>query len=90
MYLRSELRLLGSAAPWWCVSDGGELRAAVLAGALTVPYLPDPSDAPRLAEATRATTPPHLMVGPRAGGARPARLPRATPPRPARSTIPSR
>lgn len=65
VYLRSELRLLGSAAPWWCVSDGGELRAAVLAGALTVPYLPDPGDAPRLAEATRAQTPPHLMVGPR-------------------------
>jgi RimJ/RimL family protein N-acetyltransferase len=65
VYLRSELRLLGSAAPWWCVSDGSELRAAVLAGALTVPYLPDPSDAPRLAEATRAATPPHLMVGPR-------------------------
>ncbi len=65
VYLRSELRLLGSAAPWWCVSDGGELRAAVLAGALTVPYLPDPDDAPRLAEATRAHTPPHLMVGPR-------------------------
>jgi RimJ/RimL family protein N-acetyltransferase len=64
VYLRSELRLLGSAAPWWCVSDGGELRAAVLAGALTVPYLPDPEDAPRLAEATRAHTPPHLMVGP--------------------------
>jgi RimJ/RimL family protein N-acetyltransferase len=66
VYLRSELRLLGSAAPWWCVSDGSELRAAVLAGALTVPFLPDTSDAPRLAEATRATTPPHLMVGPRA------------------------
>jgi RimJ/RimL family protein N-acetyltransferase len=66
VYLRSELRLLGTAAPWWCVSDGGELRAAVLAGALTVPYLPDPGDAPRLAEATRAHTQPHLMVGPRA------------------------
>ncbi len=67
VYLRSELRLLGSAAPWWCVSDGSnELRGAVLAGALTVPFLPDPSDAPRLAEATRGTTPPHLLVGPRA------------------------
>ncbi len=65
MYLRSELRLLGSAAPWWCVSDGSTLRAAVLAGALTVPYIPDPTDAPRLAEAVRATTQPHLMVGPR-------------------------
>ncbi len=66
VYLRSELRLLGSAAPWWCVSDGSELRGAVLAGALTVPFLPDVSDARRLAEATRAATPPHLMVGPRA------------------------
>ncbi len=65
VYLRSELRLLGTAAPWWCVSDGAELRAAVLAGPLTVPYLPDPADAPRLADATRAHTPPHLMVGPR-------------------------
>ncbi len=65
VYLRSELRLLGTAAPWWCVTDGHELRAVVLAGALTVPYLPDPGDAPRLAEATRAHTPPHLMVGPR-------------------------
>ncbi len=65
VYLRSELRLLGSAAPWWCVSDGSALRAAVLAGPLTVPYVPDPGDAPRLADALRAYTPPHLMVGPR-------------------------
>jgi ribosomal protein S18 acetylase RimI-like enzyme len=66
VYLRSELRMLGTAAPWWCVSDGAELRAAVLAGPLMVPYLPDTDDAPRLADATRAHTPPHLMVGPRA------------------------
>lgn len=65
VYLRSELRLLGAAAPWWCVSDGAELRAAMLAGALSVPYLPDPSDAPRLAEAAHAQTLPHLLVGPR-------------------------
>lgn len=65
VYLRSELRLMGTAAPWWCVSDGNELRAAVLAGALTVPYMPDDGDASRLADATRAHTPPHLMVGPR-------------------------
>jgi RimJ/RimL family protein N-acetyltransferase len=65
VYLRSELRILGTAAPWWCVSDGAELRAAVLAGPLTVPYLPHPGDAPRLADATRAHSPPHLMVGPR-------------------------
>jgi ribosomal protein S18 acetylase RimI-like enzyme len=65
VYLRSELRLLGTSAPWWCVSDGTELRAAVLAGPLTVPYAPDPADASRLAEATRTHTPPHLMVGPR-------------------------
>ena len=66
VYLRSELRLLGSAAPWWCLSDGGRIRAAMLAGALTVPYLPDLADAPHLAEATRVHNPPHLMVGPRA------------------------
>ncbi len=66
VYLRSELRLLGSAAPWWCLFDGGRVRAAMLAGALTVPYLPDLADAPQLAEAARAHTPPHLMVGPRA------------------------
>ena len=65
VFLRSELRLLGTSAPWWCVSDGAELRAALLAGPLTVPYVPDPADAPRLADATRAHTPPHLMVGPR-------------------------
>ena len=65
VYLRSELRLLGTAAPWWCVSDGGELRAAVLAGPLTVPCVPDPDDAPRLADATRTHPPPHLLVGPR-------------------------
>lgn len=65
VYLRSELRLLGLGAPWWCVSDGTELRAAVLAGPLTVPYVPDAGDATRLAEATRAHTPPHLLVGPR-------------------------
>ena len=67
VYLRSELRLLGTAAPWWCVADGGEMRAAVLAGPLTVPCLPDPEDAPRLIDATRAHTPPHLLVGPRDG-----------------------
>jgi RimJ/RimL family protein N-acetyltransferase len=66
VYLRSELRLLGTTAPWWCVSDGADLRAAVLAGPLTVPYVPDPADAPRLADAVRGHTPPHLMVGPRA------------------------
>lgn len=65
VYLRSELRLLGTAAPWWCVSDGAELRAAVLAGPLTVPYMPDPDDAPRLADAVRAHASPHLLVGPR-------------------------
>jgi uncharacterized protein len=65
VYLRSELRLLGMAAPWWCVSDGAELRAAVLAGPLTVPYVPDPGDAPQLADAIRAHTSPHLLVGPR-------------------------
>jgi uncharacterized protein len=65
VYLRSELRLLGTVAPWWCVSDGAGLKAAVLAGPLTVPCLPDPLDAPRIADATRAHSPPHLMVGPR-------------------------
>ncbi len=65
VYLRSELRLLGTGAPWWCVSDSGEMRGAVLAGALTVPFLPDTGDAVRLAEAIRTATPPHLMVGPR-------------------------
>ena len=64
VYLRSELRLLGTSAPWWCVSDGAELRAAVLAGPLTVPCLPDPGDAARLAEATRSHA-PHILVGPR-------------------------
>ncbi len=66
VYLRSELRLVGTAAPWWCVVDAGGLKAAVLGGALTVPCIPDVSDAPRLAAATRAATPPHLLVGPRA------------------------
>ncbi len=65
VYLRSELRLLGTAAPWWCVSDGDQLTAAVLAGPLTVPCLPNPLDAPRIAGATRAHSAPHLMVGPR-------------------------
>lgn len=65
VYLRSELRLVGTTAPWWCVSDGGDVKAAVLAGPLTVPCLPNPLDAPRIAEATRAYGPPHLMVGPR-------------------------
>lgn len=65
VYLRSELRLQGASAPWWGISDGRALRSVVLAGALTVPWIPDPSDAPRLAAATRAATPPHLMVGPR-------------------------
>ena len=65
VYLRSELRIQGASAPWWGVSDGHELRSVVLAGALTVPWIPDASDAPRLAAAMRSNTPPHLMVGPR-------------------------
>jgi RimJ/RimL family protein N-acetyltransferase len=65
VYLRSELRLQGASAPWWGVSDGSSLRSVILAGALTVPWIPDPSDAPRLAGAIRSVTPPHLMVGPR-------------------------
>ena len=65
VYLRSELRLLGAAAPWYAVSDGAAMRAAVMAGALTVPWIPDPDDAPQLAMAIRAAPPVHLMVGPR-------------------------
>ena len=66
VYLRSELRLLGAAAPWYAVSDGTTMRAAVMGGALTVPWIPDPDDAPHLAAAIRAAPPVHLMVGPRA------------------------
>ena len=65
VYLRSELRLLGTAAPWWCVSDGSELRAAALTGPLTVPCIPRVEDAAALAEATRSHVAPHLVVGPR-------------------------
>ena len=91
VYLRSELRLMGTAAPWWCVVDGGELRAALLAGPLTVPFIPDVSDAPRLAEQPRAPPrPPHLMVGPRAAVLALHGVPRAAPPSLGRSTTRSR
>ncbi|MHB8718893.1 MAG: GNAT family N-acetyltransferase [Candidatus Dormibacteria bacterium] len=64
VYLRSELRLTGAAAPWFAVSDGRGLRSAVLAGALTVPWIPHTEDARPLALAMRAAAPVHLMVGP--------------------------
>lgn len=65
VYLRSELRLAGAAGQWWAVADGNGFRAGLLGGPLTVPYIPDPTDASLLAEAMRAQTPPRMIVGPR-------------------------
>jgi len=64
-YLRSELRLNPSAPSWWGVADSArELRAALLGGPLVVPWIPDPADAPALAQALPQQGLPRMLVGP--------------------------
>ncbi len=64
VYLRSELRLGARGDGWWGLGTNGTLRAMVAAGPLTVPWIPDPSDAPPLAEAIVREGPPRLLIGP--------------------------
>lgn len=64
-YLRSELRLGVDAGDWWGVVDGDTVRAAALAGALVVPFIPRADDALPLAEALAAVAIPRMIVGPR-------------------------
>jgi len=66
VYLRSELGRGVESAEWWGVHDGDEVRAALLAGALAVPFIPHAEDAPRIAETACAVTPPRMLVGPQA------------------------
>lgn len=65
-FLRSELRLAGTrGAAWYGVDDAERLRAVVLAGALAVPWVPDPADAKPLADVLDRMGGPRMMVGPR-------------------------
>jgi ribosomal protein S18 acetylase RimI-like enzyme len=80
-YLRSELRAGVAYADWWGVRDGDRLRAALIAGALTVPSLGDADDARLLGETACVEQPPRMFVGPRASvlALRDALLPRREP-----------
>ena len=62
-YMRSELRLNPGLGSWWGLGGGGALRAALIGGSLVVPWIPDPADAPVLAEAV-VHQPPRMIVGP--------------------------
>ena len=63
--LRSELRAGVEYADWWGVRDGDQLRAALIAGSLTVPSLSDADDARLLGETACVEQPPRMFVGPR-------------------------
>ena len=64
-YLRSELRAGVEYAEWWGVRDGDQLRAALIAGSLTVPSLSEPDDVRLLGETACVEQPPRMFVGPR-------------------------
>ena len=64
-YLRSELRQGFDAGDWWGVREGDTIRAALLAGSLTVPCLGHGEDAQLLAESACTAMPPRMLVGPR-------------------------
>jgi hypothetical protein len=69
VYLRSELRLAGLGSGHWWGLDGARsttLKAALLGGPLVVPWVPDPDDVDRLAEAFSRQQAPRMLVGPRA------------------------
>jgi RimJ/RimL family protein N-acetyltransferase len=66
VFLRSELRLVGlGGGHWWGVDGHGRLKAALLGGALVVPWVPDDEDVERLAEALSRQQAPRMIVGPR-------------------------
>jgi len=64
VFLRSELRLGAPLDGWWGLREGDGLRAALMAGPLAVPWIPDLDDAPPLAELLRRQQPPRLIIGP--------------------------
>ena len=66
VYLRSELRLHGlRGGAWWGAGDGDRLEAAMLGGALIVPWIPRPELAGAMAGSLLEQAPPRMMVGPR-------------------------
>lgn len=80
-YLRSELRAGVEYADWWGVRDGDQLRAALIAGSLTVPCLSEAADVRLLGETACVELPPRMFVGPRVSvlALRDALLPRREP-----------
>ncbi|TMD98243.1 MAG: GNAT family N-acetyltransferase [Chloroflexi bacterium] len=65
-FLRSELRLGAlSGGGWWGVERGGRITAALLAGPLVIPCVPDEQDAVLLGGVLDRHSPPRMMVGPR-------------------------
>ena len=64
VFLRSELRLGAPLDGWWGLGNGRELRAALMTGPLTVPWIPDPADVPALSEVLWQPAHPRLMIGP--------------------------
>ncbi|HEX3604526.1 MAG TPA: GNAT family N-acetyltransferase [Candidatus Dormibacteraeota bacterium] len=65
-FLRSELRLGAlTGGAWWGVERRGLITAALLAGPLVIPCVPDGEDAQLLAEVLDRHSPPRMMVGPR-------------------------
>jgi ribosomal protein S18 acetylase RimI-like enzyme len=63
-FLRSELRLGAlTGSGWWGVEHRGLITAALLAGALVIPCVPDQDDAELLAGVLDRHSPPRMMVG---------------------------
>jgi GNAT superfamily N-acetyltransferase len=63
-FLRSELRLGALAGGgWWGVERRGLISAALLAGPLVIPCVPDEEDATLLAGVLDRHSPPRMMVG---------------------------
>ena len=88
VYLRSELRLHGlRGGMWWGVDDAG-LQAALLGGALIVPWLPHADLAGPLATALAEQAPPRMMVGPNRQVAQLEAARRGPPPREVRDPQP--
>jgi uncharacterized protein len=83
VFLRSELRLGAlSGGGWWGVERRGRVSAAMLAGPLVIPCVPDDEDAALLAGVLDRQVPPRMMVGARRqvhalhGARRPSPAPR--------------
>lgn len=64
-YLRSELRLGLGHGTWWGLARGDDLTAALLGGALVVPWVPRATEAEIIVDALRHQAPPRMIVGPR-------------------------